>query len=82
METSKRAKLLGTSGGAFNTGNFQGFMNAWSQAQIVGVSGGFIYNHNGSNTTGITMFISAGQVVPITCNYVRGFSGPVLAFLP
>lgn len=83
METSKRSKLLPTTGGiTANGGNFQGFMNVHTAGQTIGFSGPFVFNSSGSNTTGVNVFVNAGQIVPVNCTYVRGFSGSVLAFLP
>jgi len=80
MEVSKRAKQIPITG---LLGNYQGFINSWAGGtQTVGISGPFIFNASGVNTTGITMSCVPGQFVPIACTYIQPTGGPVTALLP
>jgi hypothetical protein len=78
METSKRSKQITTAG---SVGSFQGFINAHTAAQLVGISGPFCFNSSGANV-GYTLQVGVGQIVPISCTYIQPQSGNVIGFLP
>ena len=79
MEASKRSKQI-TTAGAY--GRFEGFVNAHTAAQIVGISGGFCINSSGSNLAGYTLNVGIGQYVPIKCEYIQPQTGNVIGLLP
>jgi hypothetical protein len=78
MEASKRSKQI-TTAGAY--GSFQGFVNAHTAAQVVGISGPFAFNSSGANT-GFTLNVGVGQYVPIQCTYIQPQTGNVIGLLP
>ena len=78
MESSKRSKQITTAGGY---ASFQGFINAHTAAQIVGITGAFTFNSSGANT-GFTMHVGVGQLVQIQCTYIQPQTGNVIGLLP
>jgi len=78
MEASKRSKLITTSG---SNGSFQGFINAHSAANIVGISGPFTFTSAGVPGA-ITMSVASGQYIPIQCTTIVPQTGNVIGLLP
>jgi hypothetical protein len=78
MEASKRSRLITTSGAV---GSFQGFVNAHSATQVVGISGPFVYTSAGVQG-GITMSVQIGQHIPIVCTAIVPQGGNVIGLIP
>ena len=78
METSKRSRLITTAGA---NGNFDGFINAHSANNVVGISGPFTYTSSGAPGA-ITMTVQPGQFVPIKCSTIVPVTGNVIGLIP
>lgn len=77
METSKKAKLITTAGA---NGSFDGFVNAHTANNIIGISGPFVYTPSGV-PGGITVVAQPGQFIPIKCTTIVPVTGNVIGLL-